>query len=143
MRNADRDEVAALLTSVLFRPHNRTSTDHLGSALYPVLPREAQSDFQTGTGLGPILTLEEHSRTTDVFSGALMPVNFIPGSISQRNVQFEPLGPRLLVWSYTASCVQHRLCESRLVFLTSPKTDIHPIGDLPTLAARWSQFTRF
>jgi hypothetical protein len=82
MRNADRDEVAALLTSVLFRPRNHTSTDHLGSVLYPVLPREAQSDFQTGTGLGPILTLEEHSRTTDVFCSALMPVNFIAGSIS-------------------------------------------------------------
>jgi hypothetical protein len=82
MRNADRDQVTGFITTAPFRPSNRTSTSQLGSTVYTVLPREAQIQFQMGTGLSPVLTLEEHSRTTDVFGGAPMPVNFAAGPIS-------------------------------------------------------------
>jgi len=82
MRNADRDQVTGFLNTAAFRPRNRTSASQLGSSLYPVLPRESQIQFQMRTGLSPILTMEEHPRTTDVSGGAPMPVNFATGPIS-------------------------------------------------------------
>jgi len=112
MRNPDRNEGAAFVTSAPFRSHDRTSTNHLGSTLYPRLFRENQHHFERGTGLGPILTLEKQPRTTDVSGGAPMPVTFTVGSIPQRDMQFEALGPRLFTQSVTTSCVQHGSYQS-------------------------------
>jgi hypothetical protein len=50
-----------------------------------------------------------------------MPVAFTVGPITQRDLQFEALGSRLITHSNTASAVQHGLCQSRLISSDSHK----------------------
>jgi hypothetical protein len=64
------------------------------------------------TGLSPVLALQEHSGTTDVFGGTLMPVTFTIGTISERNLQIEPRGARLSSWTDNDFCVGHGFCHS-------------------------------
>jgi len=115
MRNPDRDEEAAIFSLAPFRSRDRASTHHLGGTLYAGLFREKQSHFERGMGLSPILSLEQHPRTTDVSGGTTMPVAFTLGSITQRNLQFEALSPSPFTQTNTAYRVQHGLYQSWLI----------------------------
>ena len=50
-----------------------------------------------------------------------MPVAFTVGPITQRDLQFEALRPRLITHSNTDSSVQRGLCQSRLISSDSHK----------------------
>jgi hypothetical protein len=114
MRNSDRNEGATIFSFAPFRSRDRASTNHLGGTLHTGLFREKQSHFESATGFSPIITLEQHSGTTDVSGGARVPIICTVSSITQRDSQFEAPGPRLFTQSSTAFCVQHGLCQSWL-----------------------------
>jgi len=95
MRNPDCDQGAALVNCEPFRSRDGASTNHFGSTVYPGFLGQNQSHFERRPGLSPFITVKQHSRTTDVFGGAPVPVACTIGSIAQRDLQFEALGSRL------------------------------------------------
>jgi hypothetical protein len=128
MRDPYRDEGSTSIATAAFRSHNRAPTNHFGSMLHPDLARELQSHFQRGTGLSPILPLEQHPRTTDVSGGAPMPVAITIGPITQWDLQFIASGPRFISHSNNDSCVPHGLSQSLLISFGFTKDSLSPLG---------------